>query len=366
LDIEKKTMKISRRTFCTRASVSAAGLLLAPYLKSAKVLAYSRMDSADILAQVGITQANTYDRSLVKQKVQHLFESIGGIGDVVGAGDKVAIKINLTGGSGSALSPKLNGIPITESMWTHPEVVRAVGELLIDAGVSAPDITIVEALWDSASYDNFGYLAVQQSLGAQRVNLNAIAPYPDFVDLPVGVPGYFYSSFRVNRILSEVDVYVSIPKMKEHYEAGVTASLKNQVGMVPKALYVLPNDQGRRGALHGEGGPSTSHLPRSVSDLNLARPVHLAIIDGVKNARGAKECGTQPSGWRRTMCCWPARTLSRRTASQRISWDMTPVRSLLHYRPAETAITIWNCSTRKAQGRIALTRFNRSGTVRGS
>jgi hypothetical protein len=120
------------------------------------------------------------------------------------------------------------------------------------------------------------------------VNLNSAAPYADFVNLAVGTSGYFYSSFRVNKILSDVNVYVSIPKMKEHYEAGVTGSLKNQIGMVPKQLYVTPTDQGRRGALHTEGGPSNTHLPRSVSDLNLARPVHLAVIDGVKNARGGE------------------------------------------------------------------------------
>jgi uncharacterized protein (DUF362 family) len=281
-------MKISRRAFVTRASASAAGLLLGPYLNSGRAFAFGRTSASTILAQVAITQSNTYDRSVVKARVQHLFESVGGIGDIVKTGDKVAIKINLTGGSGSASSPMLGGKPITESMWTHPEVVRAVGELLIDAGVRGSDITIVEALWDSASYDNFGYRVVQQSLGAQMVNLNAVNPYPDFVDLPLGRPGYFYSSFKVNRILSDINVYVSIPKMKEHYEAGVTASLKNQIGMVPKTLYVLPNDQGRRGALHGEGGPSTTHLPRSIADLNLARQVHLAVIDGVKNARGGE------------------------------------------------------------------------------
>jgi uncharacterized protein (DUF362 family) len=173
-------------------------------------------------------------------------------------------------------------------MWTHPEVVRAVGELILDCGVSGSNIYIVEALGDDASYNNFGYLVVQQYLGAQLVNLNKKGPYADFVDKPVGANKFFYSSFKVNQILADVDVYVSIPKMKEHYEAGVTASLKNQVGMVPKDLYVLPTDSGRRGALHGEGGPSTTHLPRSICDLNLARPVHLAVIDGIKNARGGE------------------------------------------------------------------------------
>jgi uncharacterized protein (DUF362 family) len=80
------------------------------------------------------------------------------------------------------------------------------------------------------------------------VNLTNRDPYPDFVDKAVGAGSFFYSSFKVNKILADIDVYVSIPKMKEHFEAGVTGVLKNQVGMVPKQLYVTATDTGRRAA----------------------------------------------------------------------------------------------------------------------
>jgi uncharacterized protein (DUF362 family) len=272
-------MKISRRSFITKAGASAAGLLIAPYLRSSNVFAYGRDNGLSRVTQVALTQAFSYDRSLVKQKVQHLFESIGGIGDIVKAGDKVAIKINLTGGGGDA-----------EHMWTHPEVLRAVGELIIDSGVNGNDIYIVEALWSTQSFNNYGYLEVKQSLGAQMVDLNAPAPYANFVTKDVGSNSSYYSSFTMNGILKDVDVYISIPKMKQHYEAGVTASLKNQIGIVPRQLYTTPTNYGRRDALHTADGTqsSTTHLPRSICDLNFARPVHLAVIDGIKNARGGE------------------------------------------------------------------------------
>jgi uncharacterized protein (DUF362 family) len=280
--------RVSRRAFLTRVGLSSAGLLMVPSLIPRRGLAFSNIKDVSTLTKVALTQATSYDRSIIKQKVQHLFEAIDGIQDVVKAGNKVAIKINLTGGSGSANSPILNGVPITESMWTHPEVVRAVGELIVDCGVSGSNITIVESLWDDASYNNFGYLAVQQSLGAGMVNLNMKAPYTQFVSRAVGIRKFYYDSFTVNQILSDIDVLVSIPKMKEHYEAAVTGSIKNLVGVVPKDLYVLPTDQGRRGALHTQGGSSTTHLPRSIADLFMARPIHLAVIDGIKNARGGE------------------------------------------------------------------------------
>jgi hypothetical protein len=122
---------VSRRSFLAHIGASAIGFLVAPGLRAGARYAGTAGGSSAFLAQVAITQNDNYLRTVIRQKVEHLFDSIGGIADVVRAGDKVAVKINLTGGSGSAASPRLGALPITESMWTHPEVVRAVGELMI-------------------------------------------------------------------------------------------------------------------------------------------------------------------------------------------------------------------------------------------
>jgi uncharacterized protein (DUF362 family) len=280
--------KFSRRKFLQTIGTTTAGLLVAPYIKSSNIYGYGHKSNSDYLTKVAITKADNYERSYIKQKMQYLFESIDGIGDIVKPGNKVGIKINLTGGSGSATNPKLQGVSITESMWTHPEVVRAVGELVIDSGVSPNNIYIVEALWDDSSYNNFGYSDVQKSLGAQMVNLNNKSPYSDFIDKVVGDKKFYWSSFKFNQILQDIDVYVSIPKLKHHYEAGVTASIKNQIGIVPLQYYMMPYQQSYRSALHFEGADIGIQLPNSICDLNLARPVHLAVIDGIKNARGGE------------------------------------------------------------------------------
>jgi len=286
--VEASGKNFSRRKFLRTLGTSTAGLLVAPYIKSQNIFAYGHEGNSQYLSQVAVTRHDNYERVKIKQKVQHLFDAMGGIQDVVSAGDKVAIKINLTGGSSSANDPKLQGVNITECMWTHPEVVRAVGELLIDCGINGNDIYIVEALWDEASYNNFGYLEVQQDLGAQMVNLNNKEPYTNFVNKEVGEKRFFYEYFTLNQVLADVDVYVSIPKMKQHYDAGVTHSLKNQIGIVPIQFYTMPSQQGFRSKLHYEGGNIRTHLPRSICDLNLARPVNLAIIDGIKNANGGE------------------------------------------------------------------------------
>jgi uncharacterized protein (DUF362 family) len=180
-------------------------------------------------------------------------------------------------------------------MWTHPAVLQAVGELLIDAGVNANDMYIVDSLWDTQSTapfgasDEFGYAAVQKALGCKVIDLNNPAPYSSFATISTGTNPFHSASLTMNQILSDVNVYVSIPKLKHHAEAGLTCSLKNQVGTVPKSLYITSSNTGRRQALHNPtGGASNSYLPESICDLNGARPVDLAVVDGIKNAKGGE------------------------------------------------------------------------------
>jgi uncharacterized protein (DUF362 family) len=182
----------------------------------------------------------------------------------------------------------LQGVPITEAQWTHPAVVKALAQLIIDAGVSASDITIVESLGSADSFTKSAfqdYAAIQTALGCNLVDISK----GTFVDVSTG-SGYFnYSSLTMNQILRDTDVYVSIAKLKQHAEAGFTGSLKNQVGTVPQSLYETQAIQYRRQALHSPtNGSSASHLPRSVCDLNAARPVHFGVIDGIRNATGGE------------------------------------------------------------------------------
>jgi uncharacterized protein (DUF362 family) len=277
----------SRRNFLGTLGVSTAGLFISPYLKSGSLFA-SDLFGASSLAQVAITSATGYDRTVIKQKVQYVLNLIGGVGDLFSSGEKVGIKINLTGGSSYAYNSMLKGVPITECMWTHPEVLRAVGESILDCGVKGSDIYILEALGDAASYNNFGYKDVQTYLGAQMIDLNNTAPYSSFVTKQVGSNYFYWTSFNLNQTLTDIDVYVSIPKMKQHAEGSLTCSLKNQIGITPMSKYITSSVNYRREQLHTKGSASNTQLPFSICDLNLARPVHLAVVDGIKNATGGE------------------------------------------------------------------------------
>jgi uncharacterized protein (DUF362 family) len=304
----------SRRNFIRQVAAAAAGLLVVPYLRPSGVLAYTHGPGATSGAIVGICNtSNTpadsyiYDDAAggVKQKVKYLLDLLdqqqaGAVSALFGEGKKVAIKINLTGGSGTSAGFPRNGYLITDAMWTHPAVIQAVGQFILDAGVRPADLYIVDAFWDTTwrdagsiapfgSNDKFGYLAVQQALGCNVVDLNDPTP-ANLESVSTGTGYYNFPSITMNKVLQGVDVYVSIPKLKHHSMAGLTSALKNQVGIVPVSLYTITNDNGRRGALHHPTSTAAewNYLPESVCDLNAARPVHLAVIDGIKNSTGGE------------------------------------------------------------------------------
>jgi len=233
--------------------------------------------------RVAIARAASYDRDIVRQQVETLLDGIGGLDDVIASGDRVAIKVNLTGGT--FFEPPA-GLSATESYLTHPEVVRALCELLRDAG--ARDLFIVEAVYDEESYPLFGYEEMARAVDAILIDLNTPAPYSDFGSVPVGEGWFVYEDFYVNHILEEVDAFVSVAKMKCHFECGVTHSMKNLIGLAPVSRYRLGEEHWWRSALHGLGDETKARLPRVILDLNRARPIHLALIDGIRTTEGGE------------------------------------------------------------------------------
>jgi uncharacterized protein (DUF362 family) len=233
--------------------------------------------------RVAIAQAARYERKLVRQQMQIMLDNLGGVSDIIRRGARVAIKVNLTGGTDPQPLPKVSAI---ESYVTHPEVVRALGELLRDAGAS--QLYIVEAVYDARSYPEWGYTEAAQSFGASLVDLNDPAPYKGFTSVPVGKNRFLYESFTFNPILQEIDAFVSVAKIKCHWNCGVTHSMKNLIGLVPMVKYRLESGDTNRSAFHGKGDEFRARLPKVILDLNRARPIHLAVLDGVKTVEGGE------------------------------------------------------------------------------
>ena len=273
---------VSRRQFLGTFGAAAAGMLLA---SPAHAFGGVRHGAA----RVAVASCSTYERTRVLNTMQGLFDGIGGLGDVIRPGDRIGIKINLTGGIWNAQNyQNQTGLPPGETFWTHPEVLRAVGQLIRDSGAS--EIYVLEASYDDwGTYAQYGYASATKAFDGTYVDLNKIQPYAGFVARSTGSDAFIYQSFTQNAILNELDCVVSLAKSKQHAEAGVTHGMKNLVGSVPITLYSA--GQGSRQALHWHtsyDGDTHSNLCRVIMDLNGATPIRLVVNDAVKTVLGGE------------------------------------------------------------------------------
>src|SRR4051812_20952903 len=86
-------------------------------IDAARPTATARPPVAESVARVAIAQAASYDQQVVRQQVRALIDGIGGLDDLIQRGPRVAIKVNLTGGTNSKPVP---GVSPIESFVSHP------------------------------------------------------------------------------------------------------------------------------------------------------------------------------------------------------------------------------------------------------
>ncbi len=298
---------ISRRTWIFGAG-ALAGSLAVP----------ERMFSSEANASpVAVSRCRSYGPELVPA-FEKMFDQLGGLGRIV-KGKTVAIKVNLTGSPTDRLGYLPNGL----THWTHPSVIGATVHLMGRAG--ARRIRILESPWKTAEpIEEYmlqaGWEPRDFLNAAPRVefeNTNFLGRGKQYVRLNTPRGGHVFRAFDVNHSYRDCDAFVSIAKLKEHLTAGVTLSMKNCFGITPCTIYgdgageeepgLLP--QGGRGFLHsGSRQPSRSspsendpksprdpgyRVPGIVADLVAARPIHLAIIDGIRSQTRGETAGVR-------------------------------------------------------------------------
>jgi uncharacterized protein (DUF362 family) len=264
-------------------------------------------------APVAVGRSKTYEPSELLPVMQKMFDQLGGLERLV-KGKTVAVKINLTG----APTYRIGYLPLEDTHYTHPNVIAAAAHLMGKAG--ARRVRVLESPWSTAEpveeYLLRANIEPRDILGAapnvEFENTNYLGRGKKYSRMPVPYGGYMFPAFDLNHSYEDCDVFVSIAKMKEHATAGITLSMKNCFGLTPCTVYgtgagvdeptLVP--KGGRGLIHsGNRQPSKSappekdpkspredtwRVPRTVVDLCAARPIHLAIVEGIKTMSGGE------------------------------------------------------------------------------
>jgi uncharacterized protein (DUF362 family) len=226
----------------------------------------------------------SYEEQSLRTAITDLVDRLGALKGVR-SGDRVLLKVNLTGGADVAASyMNLQNIIPWETYWTHGDVIRIMAELYRDAG--AGRIWVADALFASDSYALGGYREKLAPL-AELIDLDQPGPSGSFISLPVSAP-LRYPAITVREEIGACDHLAAISKMKCHQNCGLTLGLKGHIGLVPVSHYRSQSADTSRTVLHGAASESGRVLPQGIVDLNKARPIDFSLIDGIYTAEGGE------------------------------------------------------------------------------
>lgn len=164
-------------------------------------------------SQVSITECRNYGPKEVRQAVNTAVDLLGGITKFIKPNSKVLVKPNLL----LAKEPEY-------AIDTHPEVVRAVIEMLkqVNAKIFLGDSSSV---WGAERED--------QDLVYEKSGMRQIAEEESSVQLVKFNKRKWHEKFPLTFWIDECDYVISLPKLKTHNFTILTGAIKNLFGLVP-------------------------------------------------------------------------------------------------------------------------------------
>lgn len=208
---------------------------------------------------VSIKRCKDYDRETVRAALKDAISSIGEISDLVRPGERILIKPNI-----------LSGKPPDKAVTTHPELLRAVIEMVVNAGAVAlvGDSSAIGSTTKNAK--KAGLFALCDELGAEFVELKTI--------VNTEIPGArVYRRLTVAREALDIDGIINLPKLKTHVQMYLTMGIKNLFGCVPGK---------NKAALHMAAGRDTDNFASMLLDLHTLLTPRLTIMDAVMAMEG--------------------------------------------------------------------------------
>ncbi len=215
---------------------------------------------------VSVNCCNSYEAEDVAAAVAAALSGLESrLDDMIRPGATVLLNPNL-------LSPSEPEAAVT----THPEIVRCMARTCFEAGAGRVWIgdSCAGEHSDQRLWDVTGMTAVAQETGAELVS---------FKDAVVGRPCAGIQ-IPVTPLLADVDVHISLPKLKTHALTGLTCAMKNTFGLVV----------GRAKSLYHSQYPSPRSMSRFLVDVYDCLKPDLAVVDAVVAMEGEGPASGRP------------------------------------------------------------------------
>jgi len=184
------------------------------------------------------------------QLVSGAFEALGGIRSFISPGDTVLLKPNAS----FSIGPEIGAN-------TNPEIVSAVTSLCLQAGanrVVVADHTLGRLGREVIRINGIGEAV--EGCGGEFMTLDSRSDY----EAREIVGGNVLKSVDSAKVISDSDVLINLPVMKNHDATGASVGLKNLMGLVYDRM-----------VFHREG------LWTTIADLALAVRPDLTIVDAI-------------------------------------------------------------------------------------
>lgn len=226
-------------------------------MRAASASSSSKPGSAksDSLEKVCIASCVNYDIDALKEVILKSFKEMEyGLRDA-----RVLLKPNL-----------LYGKPPEKAVATHPAIVRALGELLLDQGCSvyvgdSPGYEPTEkALKGSGILEVVGELGLHVARFEGRIvkKWNGVSPY---------------KVFTLGEDPRSFDAVINLPKLKSHTMMGLTLGVKNTFGFIPSK---------EKARWHLRAGKDRLLFASVLIDIhNIVKP-SLTVLDGIMGMDG--------------------------------------------------------------------------------
>ncbi len=206
---------------------------------------------------VSIENVPAYERQAVRNGVVRLLAPLGGIEAFVRPGERVLLKPNML----AAKAPE-------KAVTTHPELLRAVIELVQEAGG-------IPLVGDSPGIG--GMRKVAEKSGMLRVVEESGAELAEFCE-PLEVAGSgMFKRLALARPYLEADRVINLPKLKTHEMMTITCGVKNLFGAVVGT---------GKAAWHLKAGADRELFARMLLEIYLLRQPDLTIVDAITAMEG--------------------------------------------------------------------------------